>query len=99
MTTEAATRRLASLMDSGDRSEEDRLLSMARDYGRANKWGAAERTIAQAYRALGAEPPDATGYDWHCGSHPIQIESARQARGLLNDFPARIVRAGELNSD
>ena len=77
MTTEQATQILAGLYDGLPTTERELAacdaLNRARAYGRRWRWDDAERAIVAAYRALGAEPPAATGQDWHDGSHPLSV--------------------------
>ena len=54
-------------------------LAAAVAQGEAWNWGQAEKNLRAAYRCLGAEPVG-TGYDWHCGRHPIQIA----AKNIVN---------------
>ena len=49
-----------------------RALDVARAHGRAWEWRATAKALARAYAACEAVPPDADGYSWHCGCHPIQ---------------------------
>lgn len=84
MTTDAATTRLARIYVGGDDdqpgSRVEAALGAARRAGQDWRWDAAEAAIARAYRLLGAEPPAARGYDWHCGEHPLAraIHAERQ---------------------
>jgi hypothetical protein len=38
---------------------------------RAWHWSKVEDKLSRAYKVLGGENP-ATGYDYHCGQHPVQ---------------------------
>ena len=51
-------------------------LRRAMSAGAAWNWERAGGALEEAYRALGAEPPQSAniaGWDWHCGVHPIQL--------------------------
>lgn len=80
MNTEKATLILADWLNTGtiDISsmttcdEVYGLMAAAVNQGREWNWSAAEKHLHNAYRVLGAEPVG-TGYQWHCGQHPIQI--------------------------
>jgi len=88
MTTAQATVRLGYILDHGGdlwdeaESRADGNLRVARAHGKASNWSKAKAALDHAYRALGAEPDPATGYDWHCGSHPVQIAAARADREM-----------------
>lgn len=48
------------------------ILSGINTQARAWHWQIVEDKLDRAYKALGGESP-ATGYDYHCGSHPCQL--------------------------
>lgn len=73
MTTNEATQKLAEYHALGGFSDAAMAIREAEACGREWDWSGAQASIGRAYRLLGAEPPNATGYDWHCGAHPIQL--------------------------
>lgn len=96
LTTEQATRELATIYDSTELAACDvvrRLglpdvsweiwsaLNNARVHGRDWDWGAAHTSIERAYRLLGAEPPDVAVDAWHSGQHPLSIAIGDIRRG------------------
>lgn len=88
MTANEATRVMATMLDGNyrGRSEAESKaaghLGMADLYGRRTHWDAAKSCLDAAYRSLGAEPDAATGYDWHAGNHPVQVEARRHEAAL-----------------
>jgi hypothetical protein len=86
--TTQATELLAHILDHGADIRSDReysaasCLDAACRHGRAGNWSQAKVALDAAYHALGAWPSPGTGYDWHCGSHPIQVAAARADREL-----------------
>lgn len=78
MSTSEATKILAGKARSGGLDDVAWEVKQAIECGNAWKWEAAKGHLDEAYRLLGAEPDPASGYDWHCGRHPIQ-----QAMGEL----------------
>jgi hypothetical protein len=91
MTTDQATRILAEHHQFDPFNFESDLaikvagrhMDAAHRYGQSWEWREAEKAIERAYHALGAEPPSATGHDWHTGRHPIQV-AARTAVAEMN---------------
>jgi hypothetical protein len=83
--TEQATAKLADIFRTGDadtkvdRVAEGNLWEAARHAGEGNRAGA-DYHLEEAYRALGAEPPDATADDWVQERHPVQIEADRRCQ-------------------
>lgn len=73
MNTNEATRQLAQYHALGGFSDAAMAIRRAEACGRNWDWLGAKTALDQAYRMLGAEPHPATGYDWHCGRHPIQM--------------------------
>lgn len=85
MTTEKATLILADWLNTGtiDVSSERvceqvyGLMAAAVSQGEAWDWAAAEKHLHAAYQVLGVAPIG-TGYEWHKGSHAIQVAAGLQ---------------------
>lgn len=92
MTTEKATSILADWLHIGYADIDDMetcvrvnsLMASAVSHGRDWNWGAAGKNIHAAYRALGAKPAG-SGYEWHCGEHPVQIEAKKMSDAEMED--------------
>jgi hypothetical protein len=89
MSTDDATLTLARIYlvgpyDGAEYDAEPHLMAALRA-GRDWRWLDAECAIRAAYRALGAEPADGTGYAWHCGRHPLSHAIAAERERIFGD--------------
>ncbi len=68
------------------RFETERHLEAAQAHGRAWAWDDAQAALASVYQSIGSEPPQAGGYDWHCGQHPLSLAIAAAELRLYGDL-------------